>query len=81
MLLATYDGDLHQTSGKLHRETDGEFQAMLDAGLHKEAVDDHLDSVILALVERNVVFQIQQLAINASASESVLEPESALALA
>src|SRR3982750_3036746 len=46
---------------------------MLDAWLHQQAVDDHFDGVILALVERNVVFQIQQLPIYASARESVLD--------
>src|SRR5258706_3915956 len=46
---------------------------MLDPWLHQQAVDYHLDGVILALVEREVVIKINDFAIHAGASVAVLE--------
>jgi hypothetical protein len=49
------------------------FEAMLDSGLDQQAIDHDFDGVILALVEREVVFEIHQFAIDAGAGETVLD--------
>ena len=61
------DRDLNQSAAQLHGEANGEFQAVLDSGLHQQAIDDDFDGVVLALVEREVVFQVDQFAIHARA--------------
>ncbi len=46
---------------------------MLDPRLHQQAVDNHFDGVILALVEIEVVLEIDQFAIDAGAGVAMLE--------
>ena len=57
-LVSIDHGDQNQAAAQLHGERDRHFQAMLDAGLHQQAVNDDLDGVVLALVEADVVFEI-----------------------
>ena len=45
---------------------------MLDSRLHQQTVNHDLDRVVLSLIQANLVFQVHQLAINASAGEAVL---------
>ena len=72
-LVSVDHGDQDEAPAELHGESDGHFQAMLDAGLHQQSVDDDLDGVVLALVETKVVFEIDQFAIDAGAGEAVLD--------
>ena len=71
LLLATDHGDEHQAAGQLHGQGHGIFQPLLDARLHQQAIDHHFDGVVLALVELRLVFQVEQLAINAGAVEAM----------
>ncbi len=45
---------------------------MLDSGLDQEAINHDFNGVILALIEREIVFEIHQFAIDAGAGEAVL---------
>ena len=45
---------------------------MLDAGLDQQAVNHDFDGVVLALVEIDFVFQIDQFAVDAGAGKTVL---------
>ena len=49
--LAVHDRDQNQPTAQLHGERDGKFEAMLNAGLDQQPIDDDFDGVILALVE------------------------------
>ena len=72
-LLAANDGDLHQATGEFHRQSDREFEAMLDPRLYQKTVDDNFDGVVFSLVQSNVIFKIHDLAINPGAGEAVLD--------
>ncbi len=67
------DGDQDKTAAQFHGESDGKFEAVFDSGLHQQAIHDHLDGVILALVERKVVLEVHQFAVDAGAGETVLD--------
>ena len=73
LLFAAHHRNLHQATGQLHRQPHRHFQAMLDAGLHQQAVDHHFDGVILALVEIQIVIQIHDFAVDAGPRVAVLE--------
>ena len=47
MLLASHVGDDDEAVAQLKSGGDGAFEAMLNAGLDQEAVDNQLDAVIL----------------------------------
>ena len=71
-LFAIDDRDQHQAVGQLGGGFDRSFQALLDAGLYQQAVDDHFDGVISALVERrNIIVERAQHAIDARAHETL----------
>jgi len=38
---------------------------VFDSGLHQQAIHDHFDGVVLALIEGEVVFEVDQFAIDA----------------
>src|SRR6267378_432303 len=71
-LLSSDYRDLYQPTRQLHRQPDGHFQSMLDSGFYQQAVDHHLDGVILALVQIDFVLQVQQFSIHTGASKAVL---------
>ena len=73
LLFAADHGDLHQAARQLHRQADRHFQAMLNARLHQQTVDHDFDGVILALVEIEVVIQVDEFAIDTGAGVAVLE--------
>ncbi len=60
--------------GRLPASSPGrrKFEAVLNPGLHQQAVDDDFDGVVFALVELEVFFEIHQFAVHAGAGESVL---------
>ena len=45
---------------------------MFDSGLDQQTIDDDFDGVVLAFVEREIVFQVDEFAIDAGAGETVL---------
>ena len=63
----------NEAAAELHGERNRQLEAMFDAGLDQQAVDDHLDSVILALVELEIVFQADEFAVHARAGEAMLD--------
>ena len=67
------DGHQNETAAEFHGQSDREFEAVFDSGLHQQAIHDHFDGVVLALVEGEVVLQVHQFAIDAGAGESVLD--------
>ena len=72
-LFTVHDRDQNQAAAQLHRQSDRQFQPVLDTGLHQQAINHDFDGVILALVETEIVFQIDQFAIDARAGEAVLD--------
>src|SRR5581483_5135640 len=73
LLLASHHGHLHQTIGEFHGGVDGIFQALLDSWLHQQTINHYFYGVVLALVELDLVFQVYQFAIYASATETLLD--------
>ncbi len=72
-LVSVNDGDLDETAAKFHGQPDRKFEAVFDSRLHQQAIHNDFDGVVLALVEREVVLQVHQFAIDAGAGETVLD--------
>jgi hypothetical protein len=71
-LVSVDDRDQHQPAAKFHRQRHGLFQAVFNPRLHQQAIDHHFNGVILALVEREVVFQTDEFAIHTRTREAML---------
>ena len=61
---AVHHRDQHQSVGQLGRGVDGRFQALFDLGLDQQPVDHHFDGVILAPVERDLLVERPQHAVD-----------------
>ncbi len=70
-LVTVHDGDDDQSVSQLNREIDGSFEAFLDSLLHREAVDHYFDGVVLAAVERDIVFKRTNRTIDPGANETL----------
>ena len=66
-------GDQNETVGHLQRFGDRSFEALLDAGLEDDAIDDGFNGVVLALLELNGVGEIAHLAVDAGAKALLIE--------
>ncbi len=66
--------DIGQPLGELERLFEAIRQPRLDAVLHRDAVDHHLDVVLVLLVERGRLFDGVDLAVDAHAAEAGLLP-------
>src|SRR5581483_8645932 len=69
---ARHDGDLHQSIRQFHGQRDRKLKTVFDARLHQQPVNYNFNGVILALVETDLVFQVDQYAVDAGAGEAVL---------
>ncbi len=73
------------SAGKTQRGFDRVGQPLADVGLHDQTIDDHLDRVLLLLVEVDLVAQFARLAVDPDAREALfldlLEELGVLALA
>ena len=69
MLFAAHDGDGDQAIGELERGLDGFFEAVGDAVLQQQAIDNDFDRVVLAAIERNGLVKALELAIHTRAHE------------
>ena len=72
MLLTTYDSHGYQPAGQFERGGDGLLEARGDARLDEQAVDDHFDGVVLALVDDREIVEREQLTVDAHADVAVL---------
>ena len=72
LLIPAHHRNLHQPARQLHRQTDRQFQPVLDSGLHQQPVDHDFDGVVFSLVQRNVIFEIDQFAVDPRPGEAVL---------
>jgi hypothetical protein len=64
--------DLHHAAGQLRGQLDRVGQPLLDAVLADQAVDEHLDGVLLVLVELGGLAELDQIAVDVGAHEAVL---------
>ena len=84
-LVAVDELDLDQTVGQRHRRLDRVGQPLAKVMLHHQPVDDHGDVVLVLLVERDLLVEPAQLAVDLGAAESLgpqlLELLAVLALA
>jgi hypothetical protein len=71
--------DVRQPLGQLERLLEAVGEAGLDPFAHREAVDHHLDVVLVLLVERRGVLDLEHLAVDAHAGEAGLLPLGELA--
>ena len=69
--LAVDHDDQHQAVGELGGGLDGRLQAFLDAGLDQQPVHHNFDGVILAFIERDVLIEGTQNAIDARADKAL----------
>ena len=67
------DGDQNQAATEFHGQPDGKLEPMFDSGLYQQTIDDHLDGVVLALVEREIILKVHQFAIDTGAGKTVLD--------
>src|SRR5437879_10868691 len=72
MLLTTYDSHGYQPAGQFERGGDGLLEARGDARLDEQAVDDHFDGVVLALVDDREIVEREQLTVDAHENVAVL---------
>src|SRR5204863_4020681 len=72
MLLTTYDSHGYQPAGQFERGGDGLLEARGDARLDEQAIDDHFDGVVLALVDDREIVEREQLTVDAHADVAVL---------
>ena len=70
-LFAVDHRDQHQAVGQARGGFDGSFQALLDARLDQQTVDDNFDRVIAALVERDCLFERTDDAVDPRPDESL----------
>ena len=84
VLLAVHEVDEHAAVGELERGFDGVGQALVNTVLNDDAVDDHLDGVLVLLGELGRVGELHGFAVHAGArialGQQVLEEVHELAL-
>ena len=84
VLLTVHEVDKHAAVGELERGFDGVGEALVNTVLNDDAVDDHLDGVLVLLGELGRVGELHGFAVHAGArvalGEQVLEEVHELAL-
>ncbi len=69
--IAVDELDLHQPIGERHRRLDRVGQPLAQLSLHHQAVDHHGDVVLVLLVERDLIVETSQLAVDLDPAEAL----------
>jgi hypothetical protein len=72
LLFTIDDGNQHRAARQLQSRTHGFCEPLTDSRLNQQAINHSFNRMIAALVQAYFFIQRQQLAVNASAKETVL---------